>query len=271
MVSGRAGGRAGGELPAVCPAARPAAIAEHAHPSAPRHGQHKIRTSTSGRPQPAESNTAPLAPRPGCMHLWRGAICTVLARLRVPPRSSCAVPLAGMHSANTGAAANPPPLHRAPNPLLPACPCVPIQVPFVVPCGGVTYGDENLLFIANDWHTALLPVYLQVGRVGSSWWAGCGAQQAGGLCAVAVGVPGFQGCSDLGTKVAGLLRRSGPALPAKPIAPGGRSCPCPCCQAGPPALRAVPLPRLGQVHVRALHFGSAQHCAPGDWRVGGLC
>jgi hypothetical protein len=31
-----------------------------------------------------------------------------------------------------------------------------------VPCGGITYGDENLCFIANDWHTALLPVYLQV-------------------------------------------------------------------------------------------------------------
>ncbi|GFH30695.1 starch synthase, chloroplastic/amyloplastic [Haematococcus lacustris] len=30
-----------------------------------------------------------------------------------------------------------------------------------VPCGGVTYGDTNLAFIANDWHTALLPVYLQ--------------------------------------------------------------------------------------------------------------
>lgn len=32
-----------------------------------------------------------------------------------------------------------------------------------VQCGGVAYGDENLVFIANDWHTALLPVYLQVG------------------------------------------------------------------------------------------------------------
>jgi starch synthase len=33
-----------------------------------------------------------------------------------------------------------------------------------VPCGGVAYGDNNTVFIANDWHTALLPVYLQVGR-----------------------------------------------------------------------------------------------------------
>ena len=31
-----------------------------------------------------------------------------------------------------------------------------------VPCGGVAYGDANTCFIANDWHTALLPVYLQV-------------------------------------------------------------------------------------------------------------
>lgn len=31
-----------------------------------------------------------------------------------------------------------------------------------VPCGGVAYGDDNCVFIANDWHTALLPVYLQV-------------------------------------------------------------------------------------------------------------
>ena len=31
-----------------------------------------------------------------------------------------------------------------------------------VPCGGSPSGDANLLFIANDWHTALVPVYLQV-------------------------------------------------------------------------------------------------------------
>lgn len=30
-----------------------------------------------------------------------------------------------------------------------------------VPCGGTHYGDDNLVYIANDWHTALLPVYLQ--------------------------------------------------------------------------------------------------------------
>ena len=35
------------------------------------------------------------------------------------------------------------------------------QVPWHVPCGGVCYGDGNLGFIANDWHTALLPVYLK--------------------------------------------------------------------------------------------------------------
>ena len=37
-----------------------------------------------------------------------------------------------------------------------------LEAPWHVPCGGSPYGDENLLFIANDWHTALLPFYLQV-------------------------------------------------------------------------------------------------------------
>lgn len=36
-----------------------------------------------------------------------------------------------------------------------------VEVPWQVPCGGVCYGDGNLVFVANDWHTALLPVYLQ--------------------------------------------------------------------------------------------------------------
>lgn len=36
-----------------------------------------------------------------------------------------------------------------------------IEVQWHVPCGGVCYGDDNLVFVANDWHTALLPVYLQ--------------------------------------------------------------------------------------------------------------
>ncbi|KAH9621052.1 hypothetical protein KSS87_014173 [Heliosperma pusillum] len=36
-----------------------------------------------------------------------------------------------------------------------------IEVQWHVPCGGVCYGDGNLVFIANDWHTALLPVYLK--------------------------------------------------------------------------------------------------------------
>ncbi|KAL5224281.1 hypothetical protein ABZP36_010920 [Zizania latifolia] len=36
-----------------------------------------------------------------------------------------------------------------------------IEVPWYVPCGGFCYGDGNLVFIANDWHTALLPVYLK--------------------------------------------------------------------------------------------------------------
>jgi starch synthase len=38
---------------------------------------------------------------------------------------------------------------------------VSVEVPWHVPCGGVCYGDGNLVFIANDWHTALLPVYLK--------------------------------------------------------------------------------------------------------------
>jgi len=36
-----------------------------------------------------------------------------------------------------------------------------LEAPWVVPCGGTVYGDDSLVFIANDWHTALLPVYLQ--------------------------------------------------------------------------------------------------------------
>ncbi|XP_078165321.1 soluble starch synthase 2-1, chloroplastic/amyloplastic-like isoform X2 [Carex rostrata] len=36
-----------------------------------------------------------------------------------------------------------------------------VEVPWYVPCGGVCYGDGNLVFIANDWHTSLLPVYLK--------------------------------------------------------------------------------------------------------------
>ncbi|KAL7260910.1 hypothetical protein ACSBR1_006557 [Camellia fascicularis] len=35
------------------------------------------------------------------------------------------------------------------------------KVPWHIPCGGVCYGDGNLAFIANDWHTSLLLVYLK--------------------------------------------------------------------------------------------------------------
>ena len=38
-----------------------------------------------------------------------------------------------------------------------------------MPCGGSPYGDANLLFVANDWHTALVPVYLQVGGWVGGW------------------------------------------------------------------------------------------------------
>lgn len=37
-----------------------------------------------------------------------------------------------------------------------------LEAPWHIPLGGVCYGDDNLVFIANDWHTALLPVYLEV-------------------------------------------------------------------------------------------------------------
>jgi hypothetical protein len=36
-----------------------------------------------------------------------------------------------------------------------------LEAPWVVPCGGVPYGEDNLVFVANDWHTSLLPFYLQ--------------------------------------------------------------------------------------------------------------
>jgi len=35
-----------------------------------------------------------------------------------------------------------------------------LEAPKVVPCDGSVYGDDSLVFVANDWHTALLPVYL---------------------------------------------------------------------------------------------------------------
>jgi len=36
-----------------------------------------------------------------------------------------------------------------------------IEAVWHVPCGGYPFGDESLVYIANDWHTALLPVYLR--------------------------------------------------------------------------------------------------------------
>ena len=30
-----------------------------------------------------------------------------------------------------------------------------------VACGGAPYGESKLVFVANDWHASLLPVYLQ--------------------------------------------------------------------------------------------------------------
>lgn len=37
-----------------------------------------------------------------------------------------------------------------------------LEAPWHVPCKGSVYGDGNLVFVANDWHAALVPVYLQV-------------------------------------------------------------------------------------------------------------
>ena len=50
-----------------------------------------------------------------------------------------------------------------------------LEAVWQVPCGGVPYGDDNCVFVANDWHTALLPVYLQVWRKGCR----CGGRGAG--------------------------------------------------------------------------------------------
>jgi len=36
-----------------------------------------------------------------------------------------------------------------------------IEAVWHVHCGGYPFGDENLCYLANDWHTALLPVYLK--------------------------------------------------------------------------------------------------------------
>jgi len=36
-----------------------------------------------------------------------------------------------------------------------------LEAPWIVPCGDTVYGDESLMFIANDWQAALVPFYLQ--------------------------------------------------------------------------------------------------------------
>ena len=73
-----------------------------------------------------------------------------------------------------------------------------LEAPWHVPCGGAPYGDENLLFVANDWHTALLPFYLQVcclwtvGHEVHKWEGACAASgfpsaSMAGMLAAAVG------------------------------------------------------------------------------------
>ena len=44
-----------------------------------------------------------------------------------------------------------------------------LEAPWHVPCGGAPYGDSNLMYIANDWHTSLLPFYLQVSLQLLAW------------------------------------------------------------------------------------------------------
>ena len=34
-----------------------------------------------------------------------------------------------------------------------------------VACGGAPYGESKLVFVANDWHASLLPVYLQASHI----------------------------------------------------------------------------------------------------------
>ena len=36
-----------------------------------------------------------------------------------------------------------------------------IEAVWHVHCGGFPFGDENLIYVSNDWHTGLLPVYLK--------------------------------------------------------------------------------------------------------------
>lgn len=40
-----------------------------------------------------------------------------------------------------------------------------LEAPWNVLCGGYPYGEENLVFISNDWHTALIPIYLRVDMI----------------------------------------------------------------------------------------------------------
>ena len=55
-----------------------------------------------------------------------------------------------------------------------------LEAVWQVPCGGVPYGDDNCVFVANDWHTALLPVYLQVREEVQVWRKGCRCGEGAG-------------------------------------------------------------------------------------------
>jgi hypothetical protein len=125
-----------------------------------------------------------------------------------------------------------------------------------VPCGGVIYGDNNTVFVANDWHTALLPVYLQVRRA----FLGGG----GGGGGVVFGGPWCLG------PVAGSCRRCrAAAAQLRAATPGPLRALCrPCAPNNPPAPPPRPrptpgaLPRLRADDVRALRVCHPQHGAP---------
>ena len=126
-----------------------------------------------------------------------------------------------------------------------------------VPCGGSPYGDANLLFIANDWHTALLPVYLQARGSGLAALLPCTA-----VCLPVALVPRRLRSSETGPAYQQrLLCATAGALMALAV---------PLYWVAPlPSPPAGTLPRPRQAVVRPLPAGAAQHGAPGAGALGG--
>ena len=69
-----------------------------------------------------------------------------------------------------------------------------LEAPWSVPCGGAPYGEDNLVFVANDWHTSLLPLYLQA----SVCVCVCGRGGRGGYVWVGGWVPAGRRCGASG-------------------------------------------------------------------------